>query len=304
MRRRDRRVRHTLLTIPSINFRAISTDRAFIFIVDDTSLLVRMFEWRLDVLVDCPLSIRSRHGEAHLAYGTPRWRVVRQQPPGVRLVRNVDVPRSAPEGARERTERSGDQYSRIRRGCGRRGSGRGGRDVHAGQSRWRKRSVVIVHATTGDALLLNEARVSVVGVGAGDVVGGDDCAGGVETVGCGIRVRLRRRRPRKRRDRIVLRHRPTSQFKMLGLATRRCVHATLPVLLLLLRLQLFFLLPVIREMDTVTDLCAPFCSSSATSTSCSSSAAACATRPNSTRRREDPSRRSCSQSPCCFWRGW
>ena len=344
MRRRDRRVRDdtttttTLLTMPAVDLRAIGADPALVFIVDDPSLLVRpVFEGRLDIFVDGSLTVRSRHRETHLAYRAPRRRVVRQQSASVRgLRRGVDVSRSAAERARERAERSsGDQHSRrvrLVRCESRGGGGQGGcsRHVHDGQSRWRERPIVIVNATTtttttttittGDGVLLLNGmlRVSVVGVHyyctvAVIVAGrGDGCAtgGGIE-VGRGV-VRWRGGWPRERRDRIVLRHRPTSQFKMLDLATRRCVHATLPVLLLLLRLQLLFLLPVIREMDTVTELSASFCScssaASTTSTSSSfpfsSSSSASASQPNSTRRRDDPPRRSCCRSPCCFWRGW
>lgn len=284
MRRRDGRIT-TFLPMPPVDLRAIGTDPPFVLILEDPSLLlVAMFERRLDVFVDRPLSVWPGHGQTHFAYRTSRWRVVRYQSPRIRLARRcIHVSRSASEGVREWTERSCDQHSRIRR-CRERGRCRGSGNVHGRQSWRRKRPIVIMDATSGGDIL-NGMRFSIVNVAVRYGIGGV------------IYVRLRGGWPRERRDRIVLRHRPTSQFKMLGLTMRRCVHATLPsVLLLLLRLQLFFLLPVIREIDTVTDLCASFCSPSVTPTS--------ASRPNSTRRRENSSRRSCSRSPCCFWRGW
>lgn len=284
MRRRDGRIT-TFLPMPPVDLRAIGTDPPFVLILEDPSLLlVAMFERRLDVFVDRPLSVWPGHGQTHFAYRTSRWRVVRYQSPRIRLARRcIHVSRSASEGVREWTERSCDQHSRIRR-CRERGRCRGSGNVHGRQSWRRKRPIVIMDATSGGDIL-NGMRFSIVNVAVRYGIGGV------------IYVRLRGGWPRERRDRIVLRHRPTSQFKMLGLIMRRCVHATLPsVLLLLLRLQLFFLLPVIREIDTVTDLCASFCSPSVTPTS--------ASWPNSTRRRENSSRRSCSRSPCCFWRGW
>lgn len=109
---RGRDVGALLALVPAVDLRAIA---AAFLLVQTTVLVPAVLERRLDVLVDGPLAVRSRHGETHLPYGAAGRRVVRDEASGTRLAR-LCGPGPGPEGARERAERRGDQASRVRGG--------------------------------------------------------------------------------------------------------------------------------------------------------------------------------------------